>query len=1462
MNKKYIIGAILASMSICGFAEDTPKYLDYSAPLEVRVEDALSRMTIDEKVKMVHAQSKFSSAGVPRLGIPELWCTDGPHGIRPEVFWDEWDSAEWTNDSCTAFPALTCLAATWRPELAREYGRAIGEEARYRRKDVLLGPGVNMMRTPLNGRSFEYMGEDPFLTSTMVVPYIQGVQSNNVAACVKHFALNNNEDNRYTTDVHVSERALHEIYLKPFKAAVEGGAWAIMPAYNLFENRNGCENPRLIREILKNEWGFDGLTVSDWGGVHNTDAAIEGGLDLEMGTGTDGMSVNMNAYDNYYLANPYLERLKDGRASISDLDNRVRRILRTIFRTSMSSSNWKGRFTCPEHYATARKIGAEGIVLLKNNGILPLKPDIRKILVVGENAVKMMTVGGGSASLKVQHEITPLAGLQAVFPDVEVVWERGYIGEGSKEFDNVKSQDSDFLYEERTSAQLEADAIAKAREADVVIYIGGLNHAAYHDTENCDKNSLALPYGQDRLIETLVAVNPNLIVVNISGTPVLMPWEKNVAAIVQSWYLGSESGNSLADVLSGKVNPSGKLPFTFPMGLEDIPTAVERRYPGIKRDNSDIYDIYYDEDILIGYRWYDTKNIKVLYPFGYGLSYTKFKIDNPVISAGNHSYTITVGVTNTGHCRGAETIQIYSSAPQVKGLLREKKKLVGFKKVDLEPGETKSVSLEIPYSTLAYYDESSACEHITPGKYTFHIGNSSADICHKIIVKHNVAKKINPSATQIKKDGFITVRQENGPSLGYSSISGLALLEKDNLLFKDLDRDGTLDVYEDWRLSAVERAKDLASKLTEDQIAGLMLYSSHQRVLSGDMTAEQSRFLVHDGLRHILVTEIESPETAALWNNNIQAIAEMQPFGIPVNNSSDPRHTSRADAEFNAGGGGVISMWPGMLGLTATFSPETMSRFGRIVASEYRALGITTSLFPQVDIGTDPRWFRYNYTLGEDPNLATDLARAYTDGLQTDSVSEIADGWGYASVNAMVKHWPGTGACGEGGRDGHYAFGKYAVFPNSNFEIHTRPFTEGALALGSPTRYASALMPDYSICFGIEPEGVAPGFSKDFIDKKLRKEMSYDGVICTDWCITHDVYGMKHGGKPWGVEKETIPMRHYHALMAGCDQFGGNNEKAPVLEAFAIMKERHGVDWTDARIRKSAERLLLNMFRVGLFEMPYLDVSSTIETVACKEYNLEGYSTQLKSIVMLKNHRSILPVKEKAKVYVPARHIPEYTGYWEERNEDRKFDPVPMNILTNYFNKVENPEDADFAIVFIDSPFGCYGYDFNHLDDSDDAYLPISLQYSPYTATKAREKSIAGNNRSYCGKSATVVNSEDLQLVKDTRSAIGNKPLVVVVNTTSPFVIAEIEPLADALLLTFDVQKQAALDIITGQSEPSALLPFTMPLDMESVETQAEDTPFDMFPYRDSIGNEYEFAFGLNWSGIISDDRVAKYKKY
>ena len=572
--KKVLFGLVLAAVALPLSAQQKPVYLDASKPIEERVEDALSRLTLEEKVKLTHAQSKFSSAGVPRLGIPDVWTDDGPHGIRPDVLWDEWEQAGCTNDSCVAFPALTCLAATWNPEMSLLYGQSIGEEVRYRNKSVLLGPGVNIYRTPLNGRNFEYMGEDPYLAGKMVSPYIRGVQQNGVAACVKHFALNNHEVNRHTTNVIVDDRALYEIYLPAFKMAVqEGGAWSIMGAYNLYKGQHLCHNQYTLNDILKGEWGFDGVVISDWGGTHDTWQAITNGLDMEFGSWTNGLSNGAsNAYDNYYLANPYLNLIREGKVGTTELDDKVRRILRLIFRTVMNPDRPWGSMLSPEHYEAARRIGEEGIVLLQNKGnVLPIDLNrAKKILVVGENAIKMMTVGGGSSSLKVQRELSPLDGIkQRVAGKAEVVYARGYVGDASGEYNGVVTGQN--LKDDRTPEELIAEAVKEARDADYVIFIGGLNKSNGQDCEDSDRKGLGLSYGQDAVISALAEANKNLIVVNISGNAIAMPWVNEVPAIVQDWYLGSEAGSSLAAILMGDVNPSGKLPFTFPVKLEDCP---------------------------------------------------------------------------------------------------------------------------------------------------------------------------------------------------------------------------------------------------------------------------------------------------------------------------------------------------------------------------------------------------------------------------------------------------------------------------------------------------------------------------------------------------------------------------------------------------------------------------------------------------------------------------------------------------------------------------------------------------------------------------------------------------------------------------------------------------------------------------------------------------------------------------
>ena len=729
--KSVLLGLSLVALPVLA---QTPVYLDDSKPVEESVEDALSRMTLEEKIAVTHAQSKFCSPGVARLGIPEFWMTDGPHGIRPEVLWDEWDQAGWTNDSCVAFPALTCLAATWDTDMSMLYGKSIGEEARYRNKTVLLGPGVNIYRTPLNGRNFEYMGEDPYLAGRMVVPYVQGVQQNGVAACVKHYALNNQEVNRHTTNVIVDDRALYEIYLPAFKAAVqEGKAWSIMGAYNLYKGQHACHNQYLLNDILKGEWGFDGVVVSDWGGVHDTDQAITNGLDMEFGSWTDGLSNGAsNAYDNYYLADPYLERIQSGKAGTKELDDKVRRILRLAFRTTMDRNRPYGAMRSPEHYDAARKIGEAGIVLLQNNGnLLPIDlAKTKKIAVIGENAVKMMTVGGGSSSLKVQREISPLDGIRnRVGNRAEVVYARGYVGDASGEYNGVVSGQN--LKDDRSPEELIAEAVRVAGEADYVIFIGGLNKSAHQDCEDSDRTGLGLPYGQDRVITELVKVNQNLVVVNVSGNAVAMPWIKEVPAVLQAWFLGSEAGNAIAAVLMGDVNPSGKLPFTFPARLEDVPAHQLGEYPGSEKVG-DIVNEKYNESIFVGYRWADKqKKAKPLFPFGHGLSYTTFEYGKPVADkktmTADDTITFTVTVKNTGDREGQEVVQLYISDKK-SSLPRPVKELKGFRKVKLAPGEEQKVSFTVAKDALSFFDDAKHEWVAEPGKFEAVIAASAADI--------------------------------------------------------------------------------------------------------------------------------------------------------------------------------------------------------------------------------------------------------------------------------------------------------------------------------------------------------------------------------------------------------------------------------------------------------------------------------------------------------------------------------------------------------------------------------------------------------------------------------------------------------------------------------------------------------------------------------------------------------------
>ena len=730
MKKVCLIILLALSWWELAFAQ-LPVYLDDTKSVDERIEDALARMTLTEKIRVIHAQSKFSSAGIPRLGFPDFWTDDGPHGVRPDVLWDEWIQAGQTNDSCVAFPALTCLAASWNPHVAALYGRSLGEEALYRGKNMILGPGVNIYRTPLNGRNFEYMGEDPYLASRIVVPYVQGVQQNGVAACVKHYALNNDEEYRHQVNVNISDRALREIYLPAFKSAViNGGAWAIMGAYNLYKNEHNCHNALLINGILKGEWGFDGVLVSDWGGTHHTDQAVKNGLDMEFGTWTDGLVMNKtNAYNAYYMADPYLKGIIEGRYTTKELDEKVRRVLRLYYRTTMNKARPTGFLCSDDHYKAAKQIAQEGIVLLQNkNNTLPINiAHTKRILVVGENAIKMMTVGGGSSSLKVQREVLPLDGLKARLGNaVAIEYERGYVGDVTGNFDGVTTGQN--LSESRTADQLLQDAVQKAKGADYVVFFGGLNKSEYQDCEGHDRKTFSLPYAQDQLISALAKVNKRIVYVNISGNAVAMPWKNNVAAIIQGWYLGSEAGEALASILVGDANPSGKLPFTWPAKLDDVGAHALNTYPGTWRSDKKIIDEDYKEGLYVGYRWVDHAKTKPDFAFGHGLSYTTFRLSNLRLSANTMTkdghITLTVNVKNTGSREGAEVVQLYIH--DVKSSLeRPYKELKGFAKVGLKPGESKDVSIDVNNEALSFYDDRAGKWTSEAGEFVALVGTSS-----------------------------------------------------------------------------------------------------------------------------------------------------------------------------------------------------------------------------------------------------------------------------------------------------------------------------------------------------------------------------------------------------------------------------------------------------------------------------------------------------------------------------------------------------------------------------------------------------------------------------------------------------------------------------------------------------------------------------------------------------------------
>ncbi|MFD2306131.1 glycoside hydrolase family 3 protein [Enterococcus termitis] len=727
-------------------------------------------------------------------------------------------------------------------------------------------------------------------------------------------------------------------------------------------------------------------------------------------------------------------------------------------------------------------------------------------------------------------------------------------------------------------------------------------------------------------------------------------------------------------------------------------------------------------------------------------------------------------------------------------------------------------------------------------------------------------------------ENWISIENDNGATLGYAVASGVSLIEKDGFAFKDLNQNGRLDPYEDWRLPINERIEDLVSKLSIEQIAGLMLYSRHQTVsrsanhfvqmFSGtydgkalndytgsisELTDQQKEFLTTDHIRHVLLTKVESPKIAAQWVNNLQAMAESLDLGIPVNISSDPRHSTSADTEFNAGAGGEISMWPEQLGLAAAFDPELVKQFGEIASQEYRALGITTALSPQIDLATEPRWMRFSGTFGEGVKLVTALAKAYCDGFQTTKGTK--DGWGGESVNAMVKHWPGGGS-GEAGRDGHYGYGKYAVYPGNNFQEHLKPFISGAFDLQEGTKKAAAVMPYYTISYDQDQkykENVGNGFSKFIVNDLLREKYSYDGVVCTDWSITADPVEIDQfiGGKSWGVESLTVEERHFKALQAGVDQFGGNNEIAPVLAAFEIGAEKYGKQKMEARFKESARRLLKNMFQTGLFENPYLIPEKSEAIVGHPDFMEAGYKAQQKSLVLLKNKRQLLPLAKGTKLYIPKQQVGASKDWFGNQQPAHEKNPVNHELVKKYFQVVASPEQADVVWVFLDSP-KTVGY---ANEEKGNGYLPISLQYQAYTAEAARAKSLAGKNRSYLGKENQASNNQDIELLQQLKKQYPDLPIIVSLTMKNPTIVKEFEPFVDAIIADFGVQTQAVLSVLSGDYTPSGLLPFQMPADMETVEKQREDIPLDMVCYKDEAGHIYDFGFGMNFEGPIKDSR-------
>lgn len=683
---------------------------------EAKITVLLKKMTLEEKVGMIHGNSSFTSGGVKRLGIPELTMSDGPHGVRLE-HGRGWGAVPNVEDAGTYLPTGNTLAATWNPKLGYAFGAVLGSEAKYRGKDVILGPGINIIRSPLNGRNFEYQSEDPYLISQMVVGYIKGVQDQGISACVKHYAANNEEVDRGTVDVQMNERALREIYLPGFKAAVtQGGVNTVMGSYNKFRGQYATENKYLVKHILKGEWGFKGLIMSDWGAVHNTMEAMENGTDLEMGSDIGRPPLKFN---KFYMADTVIALVKSGKLPISLVDDKVRRILRVMFKTHMiDGKRTPGAYNTPQHQQTALKVAEEGIVLLKNEDhVLPLqKARLKTIAVIGANADRENAMGGGSSQIKAKYEITPLQGLTNLLgKSVNINYAPGYkISKG-----------------QQADEQLIHQAVEAAAKADAAVIFCGWTHGydyskwndnAY-DAEGVDKPNMDMPFGQNELIKAVLNANPKTIVVLMGGGPIdITQWASQSKAIIEGWYPGMEGGNALAKIIFGEVNPSGKLPMTFPKKLEDSPAHKLGEFPGVNGT------VHYNEGIFVGYRYFDTYKVEPQFAFGHGLSYTTFKYQNLSIQkTGKQQALVTLTVKNTGKVAGAEVVQLY--VREEKPVLeRPDKELKAFQKVFLQPGESRQITLKLDRSAFAYYNDKMNNWVVDPGKYDVLLGSSSRDI--------------------------------------------------------------------------------------------------------------------------------------------------------------------------------------------------------------------------------------------------------------------------------------------------------------------------------------------------------------------------------------------------------------------------------------------------------------------------------------------------------------------------------------------------------------------------------------------------------------------------------------------------------------------------------------------------------------------------------------------------------------